>query len=210
MYVPPAFAEERVEVLHEFMRHNSFANVVTGGAEGPVASHVPVLLLSERGKYGTLQMHLARQNGQWRELAGGTRALVMFQGPHAYVSPRWYRTAMTVPTWNYVEVHAYGVARVLDDEGLAGHLRLLTAAYEAAPGGWSTERIPEEVMRKMRGGIVGFEIEVERLEGKWKLGQNRAEADVRGAIRGLRESGEAEAVRVAEMMSDALGGKGGG
>ena len=193
-----------MEVLHEFMRRHSFASVVTGGAEGLVASHVPVLVLAERGKYGTLQMHLAKQNGQWRELAGGARALVMFQGPHAYVSPRWYRTEVAVPTWNYVAVHAYGPARVLDDEGLAGHLRLLTAAYETPPGGWSTEQIPEEVMRKMRGSIVGFEIEVERLEGKWKLGQNRSAEDVRGAIRGLRESGEAEAVRVAEMMSEVV------
>src|SRR5688572_25985058 len=139
MYVPPAFSEQRLDVLHGFIGRHGFASLVTSGPDGPVASHVPVLLLSERGRFGTLQFHLAKQNGRWRELAGGAPALVMFHGPHAYVSPTWYESAVAVPTWNYVAVHAYGQPRQLDDAGLAGHLRLLAAAYEPPPpGGWCT------------------------------------------------------------------------
>ena len=189
-------------MLHGFIRQHSFASVVTSGPDGPVVSHVPVLLLPERGRYGTLQFHLAKQNGQWRELAGGARALVMFHGPHAYVSPTWYESAVAVPTWNYVAVHAYGQPRQLDDAGLAGHLRHLATAYEPPPpAGWSTDRMPPDVFRKMQQSIVGFEIEITRMEGKWKLGQNRSPEDVRGAIRGLRESGKIEAMTVADLMS---------
>src|SRR5688572_9829340 len=108
MYVPSAFAEERLDVLHEFIATHDFAALVTGGAEGGdlVASHLPMLLLPTRGKLGTLQAHLARQNQQWRALADGTPVLAIFQGPHGYISPRWYKQPVSVPTWNYAVVHA--------------------------------------------------------------------------------------------------------
>jgi transcriptional regulator len=106
-----------------------------------------------------------------------------------------------VPTWNYIAVHAYGMARMLDDAQLMNHIQCLTAAYEPpTPGGWSTERIPSEVTGKLLQSIVGFEIEITRIEGKWKLGQNRSAEDSRGAIRGLRERGDAESLEVAAAM----------
>src|SRR4051794_28060646 len=107
MYVPAVFAESRRDVLHAFMREHSFATVVTGAGAGLVASHVPVVLLADRGEHGTLQFHLARPNPQGEALTAGAETLVMFHGPHAYVSPTWYETAERVPTWNYVAVHAY-------------------------------------------------------------------------------------------------------
>ena len=137
--------------------------------------------------------------------------LVIFQGPHAYVSPTWYESAVAVPTWNYGAVHTYGQPRQLDDAGLAGHLRLLAAAYEPPPlAGWSTDRMPTDVFQKMQQSIVGFEIEIMQIQGKWKLGQNRSREDVRGAIRGLRESGTIEGMTVADLMSAAADDEGRG
>jgi transcriptional regulator len=169
-----------------------------------------VVLVPERGKYGALQLHLARQNEHWRDLAAGAPAMVVFQGPHAYISPMWYRTAVAVPTWNYVAVHAYGTARLLDDAELKAHLQSLTASYERAPGGWSMERIPEEVLKKLLASIVGCEIVIERIEGKWKLGQNRTDDDVQGAISGLHKLDDPEAKKIAHLMKTALQRKGRG
>ena len=164
MYVPPAYSEKRLDVLHEFMRRHAFATIVTNAPDGPSASHVPVVLLPQRGPHGALQMHLARQNEQWGVLAQGGGALVMFHGPHAYISPRWYKTAVAVPTWNYLSVHAYGRPRMLNDAELGEHLGLLVAGYEpAAPQGWSPSRMPAEVLEKMKRNIVGFEIEMSRI-----------------------------------------------
>src|SRR5688500_13871881 len=126
MYAPAAFAEERIEVLHEFIARHGFATLVTGGGGGArtelAASHVPMLLLPERGKFGTLQVHFARQNEHWRALAAGEGVLSIFHGPHAYVSPRWYKKPVSVPTWNYVVVHAQGTPRAMEDAALREHL----------------------------------------------------------------------------------------
>jgi transcriptional regulator len=204
MYVPTAFAEQRLEVLHAFIRGHSFATVVTAGGDGPVASHVPVLLLPASGPFGSLQFHLARQNEQAEALASGAAALVIFHGPHAYISPRWYAAEVAVPTWNYVSVHARGTPRSLDDRALIEHLRSLSATHEPeGPAAWSPDRLPAETAAKLRGSIVAFEIVIERIEGKWKLGQNRAAADVRGAVEGLRASADPDAAKIADLMEAA-------
>jgi transcriptional regulator len=206
MYVPSTFAEERLDVLHEFISAHAFATLVSGADGELTASHLPVLLQRARGRFGTLQTHLARQNEHWRALAAGEPVLAVMQGPHAYISPRWYRNPVSVPTWNYVVVHAHGTPRVMDDAALREHLHALVAKYEPSDGGWTAHALPGDVMEKLQRQVIGFEIEITRLQGKWKLGQNRTTEDRQGAIDGLRSSGDAESSRLAEWMAATLRG----
>jgi transcriptional regulator len=205
MYIPPAFAETRLDVLHGVLRDHGFATVVSTTPDGPVASHVPVVLLPESGKLGSLQFHLARQNDHWNRLAAGAKTLCIFHGPHAYISPTWYSTKITVPTWNYIVVHAEGTARAMSDAELRAHLGALTNTYEAARSPtWTIEQRPADVIEKLQRTIVGFEIEITKLEGKWKLGQNRTLQDRHGAIQGLREAGNPDSLAVADAMAAAI------
>ena len=127
--------------------------------------------------------------------------LVIFHGPHGYISPRWYRQPVSVPTWNYAVVHAQGTPRMMDDMALREHLRALAAKYEPAEGGWDPRVLPGEAMDKLQGQIVGFDIEITSIQGKWKLGQNRTREDRQGAIDGLRQTGDAEANTLADWMA---------
>ena len=207
MYVPAAFAEERADVLRRFIEQHDFATLVSGARDGEiVASHVPMLLVPDRGRgpHGVLQTHLARQNEHWQALAEAQSVLAVFQGPHGYISPRWYAQPVSVPTWNYVVVHAYGRPRVMSDAALREHLDLLVARYEPPGDGWSVDRLPVDVAEKLQKQIVGFEIEITRLQGKWKLGQNRTRADRGGAVAGLRAVGGAEANVLADLMAATL------
>ena len=208
MYVPAAFAETRIDLLHEFVAKHGFATLISGAGESMTASHLPVVLLRERGgRFGTLQVHLARPNEQCAALAGGEPVLAIFHGPHAYVSPRWYRNPVSVPTWNYVVVHAHGTPREMDDPALRAHLHALVAKYEPPVEGWEPGALPGDVFAKLQQQVVGFEIELTRLDGKWKLGQNRTPEDRRGAIDGLRQSGDAESAVLAEWMAARLRGE---
>jgi transcriptional regulator len=203
MYVPEAFREERPEVLHAFMRAHSFATIVSTGEQGLIATHLPLLLDAERGPHGTLVGHLARANEHWRALETG-EALAIFQGPHAYVTPGWYTTLVAVPTWNYTAVHAYGRASLVEDgPRLREILDRTVAAYEAA---FTYEWQPPEgdFIPTLMRQIVGFEIPIERLQGKMKLSQNRSRADREGVVAGLRGQGEPEGVAVAELMAARL------
>lgn len=204
MYVPSAFAEERLDVLHDFVSTHDFATLVTNAGGEMVASHLPMLLLPTRGRFGTLQTHLARQNEQWRALESGGKVLAIFQGPHGYVSPRWYAQPVSVPTWNYVVVHAQGTPRMMEEAALREHLRALVATYEPRDGGWDSAALAGEVMEKLLRQIVGFEIEITRIHGKWKLGQNRTREDREGAIAGLRRTNTAEANALADWMAATL------
>jgi transcriptional regulator len=219
MYVPSSFVEQRLEVLYDFITKHAFATLVSGGGGGGggadragatmTASHLPMLLSPSAvgGQFGRLQTHLARQNEQCQSLAACAPVLAIFQGPHAYISPRWYQNPVSVPTWNYVVVHARGTPRAMEDDALRAHLHALVAKYEPPPGdgGWDARRaLPDEVMDKLQQQVIGFEIEITRLEGKWKLGQNRTPADRQGAIAGLRQSGEAEPRVLAEWMAATL------
>lgn len=204
MYVPQHFREDRTDVLHDLIETYSLATVVSGNAE-LVADHVPLLVDRTRGPLGTLRGHFARANGHWRALAGAP-ALAIFQGPHAYISPTWYETPVSVPTWNYVAVHAYGTPRLIEDgamlrELIADIVRTYEARFERP---WSMDQLPAETVDRSMAQIVGFEIPIERLEGKWKMNQNRSAADRRGAIRGLRAQGSAPEAQVAELMEAAL------
>jgi transcriptional regulator len=210
MYVPKAFTEDRLDVLHAFIRQHNFATLVSGAGAGDaplVASHVPVLLDAARGRYGTLQAHLARANPHGEQFTHDCgEVLAIFLGPHGYVSPRWYAKPLNVPTWNFIAVHAYGLPRVMPDGELARHLEAIADAHEPpAPDGWDVRSLPGTFLEKMRAQVVGVEGEITRIEGKWKLGQNRTAEDRAGAVAGLRASGTPEAAALADAMKRAMG-----
>ncbi len=204
MYVPRNFAEDDIAALHALMRAHGFATLVSVVDAAPFATHLPILLDPGPGRYGTLCGHMARANPHWQAFAGGGEAMVVFQGPHAYVSPSWYETReKVVPTWNYVVVHAYGVPRIIADAAATRvHLERLLAVQESAmKRPWSLAGQPADFVAAMVQAVVGFEIPVTRLEGKAKLSQNRPAADHAGAIAGLGESGDPVALALAEAMA---------
>src|SRR5215213_6013677 len=202
MYLPKSFQTEDLAELQAFMRAYNFASLVTQHESAPFASHLPFMLDAERGPYGTLLAHMARANPQWRDFATGGEVLVMFQGPHAYISPSWYETHPSVPTWNYAVVHAYGAARVVEDHAtLRPMLERLVDTHEAAfAQPWRMD-LPHDYLDKMMRAIVGFEIEITRLEGKLKLSQNRSEHDQRRVMAMLRDSDDPLSVGVATLMN---------
>ena len=202
MYIPSSFAEGGAETLAEFVRQYSFGTLITMGFDsGLCASHIPFLFRND-GPHGTLVAHLARQNDQWRALRPDGEALVIFQGPHAYVSPRWYAEKPAVPTWNYAAVHAYGRPRLIEDPAdVRQFLSELTETYEGpAKGAWRIGDVAPEFIAKMIAGIVVFAIEVQRIEGKFKLSQNRSVADQQGVIAALEAGGRADGRDVAALM----------
>ncbi len=207
MYVPSHFKEDRVPELHAMMRAISIGTLITGGADGMEASHVPMLVDPEPGPYGTLRGHIARGNGQWKRAAAGAEALVAFLGPDAYVTPAWFaakrETGKVVPTWNYIAVHAYGPLHFFADrEPLLDIVTRLTAAHEgkrAEP--WSVTDAPADYIDGMLKAIVGFELPIARLEGKWKLSQNKSAADIAGVRDGLAGEPDEDAAALARAMS---------
>ncbi len=201
MYIPKDFNVQDTGTLHSLIRQNSFGLLVTTDAQGtPFATHLPFLLDEIAGEYGTLRGHVARANTQWQHFAAEREVLVVFPGPHAYISPSWYETQPSVPTWNYVAVHAYGVPALLDEPRLNELLYATVAVYEGTHAeAWQFDMPPEYVTKTMRG-IVGFEIPIRRLEGKRKLSQNRSEADRKRVISALMASGRAPEREMAEAM----------
>ena len=200
MYVPLRFKEENVMVLQDAIRAGGLATLVTFGSEGVEASHVPMLLEPEPAPCGTLRGHLARSNPQWQHVAADSHALAIFLGPDAYISPSWYATKQTsgrvVPTWNYVAIHVYGPLRFFDDaDRLLAHVMKLTTQHEAGrPTPWSVTDAPEDYIQGQLKNIIGFEMPIARLEGKWKMSQNRPAQDRIGVAEGLvREGGPREA-----------------
>ena len=204
MYRPRHFDIDDVQVLHRFMRDQSFALLVTTEDGAPFASHIPLLLDRDTGDQGRLLGHVAKANPQWRAFNGKTEAMAVFWGPHAYISPNWYETETMVPTWNYVTVHAYGKPTVIDDPETVrrGQAQLVDTYESDATGNWSMDALPDDYLGKMLGAIVAFEMPIERLQGKFKLSQNRQPKDREGAIKGLRQTGNAEAEEVARLMAE--------
>jgi transcriptional regulator len=207
MYVTPVFKEEDLPVLHDAIRQSGLATLVTLGAEGMEASHVPMLLDPEPAPFGTLHGHIARSNPQWQRAAADGHALAIFLGPDAYITPSWYatkqETGKVVPTWNYVAIHVYGPVRFFDDANrLLAHVTKLTKRHEArraAP--WAVTDAPEDYIGGQLKRIIGFEIPIARIEGKWKMSQNRPAQDRVGVVEGLvREGGPPEAV-VAKIVA---------
>ena len=212
MYVPPAFREDRPEVLRAAIRATGLAILVSHGPEGIVASHVPMLLDDAGGANGTLLGHIARANTQWRQSTPDIPALAIFPGPDAYISPSWYATkrvtGKVVPTWNYVAVHAYGQLVFFDDPGeLRALVSRLTSVREAGrPVPWAVTDAPADFVASQVKGIVGFRLAITRLEGKWKMSQNRPMADRLGVIDGLRQQAEPTGAAVANLVRASLRG----
>jgi len=196
MYIPGHFNETRKEVLHALMRTHPLGMLITHTANGLDANHVPFELDADVGPHGLLRAHVARANPVWKDVPDGSRVMVVFRGPQAYISPNWYPSKheahRQVPTWNYEVVHAHGRLRIVDDErfvrGVVGRLTRRHEAEQAKP--WKMGDAPAEYIEQMLAMIVGIEVEIDRLEGKRKLSQNKEARDVQGAIDGLRANGE--------------------
>ena len=199
MYIPASFRMSEVAGLHAFLRGNSFATLVSRGEAGLSATHLPLLLDPDAGPQGTLIGHMARANPQWRDAPG--EALAIFQGPHAYISPTWYEAPGTVPTWNYVAVHAHGTFQLVEDrDALHEILTRSVAVYEGRmPQPWSYD-LDDPAIDAMLKAIVGFRIEITRLEGKAKLNQNHPEERRRKVIRELERRGDEDSRVIAEWM----------
>ena len=209
MYLPSSFAERDLLTLFAFIDAHPLATLVTHSAAGLLATHLPLVLDRTAGPNGTLFGHVARANPHARALPDGSDdALVIFTGPNAYITPEWYRTKQetgrVVPTWNYIAVHAYGTIVLRDDPSfLRPHLARLTRQHEASrPTPWKMSDAPEEYIDQQLKAIVGVQLTIDRMEGKWKMSQNRPAADIDGVIRGLRESSRPEDQAVAEIVRE--------
>jgi transcriptional regulator len=213
MYQPTHghFREERLEVQHALIRAHPFGAMVTLGPDGMVANHFPFLVDPDASPLGTLRAHMARANDQWKGLDGSQEALVIFQGDHAYITPSWYpakaETGKVVPTWNYALVHVYGKPRFIDDrDWLLRHVSELSDVNEASePVPWAVADAPEEFVGALAKAIVGIELEITRIEGKWKTSQNQPDSAREGVVRGLTTRGDERSVAVAGMVAATLG-----
>jgi transcriptional regulator len=206
MYIPKTFEVTDSSTLHEFIETYSFGTLVTVVGEQPIATRLPVICDRASGRHGTLFGHVARANPQWRAFDGNRQCLVMFDGPHAYVSPSWYATAPAVPTWNYATVHVYGIPRPIHDaEQLSALVDKLVGIYEAGmPRPWPGT-LPPDFKAAMLKAIVGFAIEIDRIEGKFKMSQNRPVEDrIRTVVR-LEKSSDPAARALAELTRKHLG-----
>jgi len=201
MYIPEQFREQDIEVLHDFMERYNFATLVTQNQGELIASHLPFVLDRGAGPYGALRAHLANKNPQCAHLNAAGEALVLFQGPHSYISPLWYTHQRNVPTWNYTVVHAYGTPRILDDAALIELLAKLVEIHEgASPPGWRFDA-GQPWLKPMLTEITGFELPISKLQGKFKLNQNRTAADRKGVIETLAHSDDPIERAVAGLMS---------
>jgi len=203
MYIPAAFREDRLDVLHGLIREHSFGALVTTTEAGPFATHLPFLLDRDRGPVGTLRGHLARANEHWHSLEG-VEALVIFAGPHSYITPTWYPTPVAVPTWNYVAIHAYGRPRLIQDGPELRRILDDTIAEFEARFTYQWQPPEGDYVPTLMRNVVGFEIELTQLEGKAKLSQNRSRGDQTAVIAGLRAQGDAQGLAVADLMAARL------
>jgi transcriptional regulator len=210
MYQPPHFREDRIEVQHALIRAHPLGLLITAGPGGLVANPIPFVIYADACPRGTLRCHMARGNPHWRELAAVEQCLVVFQGPQEYVTPSWYatkrETGKVVPTWNYVTVHAWGRPQVIEHAAwLRRQLDDLTLLKEGArPVPWVVDDAPAPYVAAQMKGIVGVEIPIDRIEGKWKVSQNRPEVDRAGVVAGLHGGG-----KQAETMAALVAERGG-
>jgi transcriptional regulator len=206
MYTPPAFREDDLPTIHAEMRKIQLATLVTLTANGLVATHLPLMLDAAAGEYGTLYGHVARGNTQWSESLAEVEALAMFTASDAYVTPNWYPskqdTGKVVPTWMYTAIHAYGIARFIDDvEWLRDFVTRLTDKHEAGYSQpWKVTDAPPAYVDSQLARIVGVELPISRLEGKWKFDQRSSEQDRQGVMAGLEASGTPGNLDAAAVM----------
>ncbi|MEQ1774848.1 MAG: FMN-binding negative transcriptional regulator [Burkholderiales bacterium] len=206
MYDVEAFREERVEVLHALIKAHPLATLVTTTAQGLEANHIPLLMDPEPAPYGTLRGHLARANPVWRTFNSDTEVLAVFQGAQGYVTPSWYPSkaqhGKVVPTWNYAVVHAHGLLNIIDDAAWLRKLvtRLTESQESPRDKPWQVTDAPPDYIDTMLKAIVGIEIPLSRLQGKWKLSQNRLPQDRHGVIEGLETRGDEASLAMLNAM----------
>ena len=201
MYVPPEFRLDEAAAIEELLNRHDFGLLVSSGPEGPEATHLPFLYDQKRG---VIEAHLSRGNAQWRRLdvlaKEGGQALLIVQGPHAYISPRWYETPASVPTWNYLAVHVYGrPSPITDRDRLYAQQQRLAARYEG-PSDWTMDAVAPDVLEKLLRGIYGFELPIERLEAKAKLSQNKSAGDRKGVVAALNAEDRTDSRDTATWM----------
>lgn len=208
MYEPPLHKNENLAELHALIQERVFGLLISNGAEGLIANSVPFVLDAAASKLGALKVHLARANPQWRDLQEQPEALVVFQGRDHYITPSWYatkwETGKVVPTWNYAMVQAKGRAKVMDDAWLARQIEELTQTLEGRRDQpWAVGDAPADFIAMQRRAIVGIEIEIRDIKGKWKVSQNRPAADRAGVVAGLEALGDADSLAMAALVRKA-------
>lgn len=209
MYIPKQFEEPSADAMRDLIRGYPLATIVTNSVDGLNANHIPLHLAESRGSYGALWGHVARANPMLTDIVDGAEALAIFHGPDAYISPSWYstkkETGRVVPTWNYATVHAYGVLRVVDDASwLRAQLDALTIENEMAfPEPWAIADAPPDYIEKIMAAIVGVEMVITKLSGKWKVSQNQPPQNQSSVIAGLREGGFSTQEAMAALVKKA-------
>jgi transcriptional regulator len=212
MYLPKHFEEPRVDVLHQLIRAHPLATLISlSSTTGLDANHIPLHLSPGATPFGTLRGHVARSNPMWRDCVKDVEVLAVFHGPDAYITPSWYPTkadnGKVVPTWNYAVAHAYGTLRVMDDAAwLRSHLEALSDHNEAAfSEPWQLSDAPKDFAQKLIAALVGIEIEVTRLLGKWKVSQNQTPQNRAGVVQGLRAINSTGASDMAALVAGNCG-----
>lgn len=206
MYLPQQFEETRPDVLHRLVRSHPLGTFVISGDAELVANHMPFLIDSRGGVCGTLRAHVARSNPVWKQFGKPVEALVVFQGPESYITPSWYPSkhadGKAVPTWNYAVVHVYGHPRAIDDPAwLLEHVTQLTAEHESGQAlPWQVSDAPKDYTAQMISRIVGIEMPISRIQGKWKVSQNRQTSDRLGVVAGLESRDTEQSHAMAELV----------
>jgi transcriptional regulator len=207
VYIPKFNLETRPDVIHNLIETHPLATLVTMGTSGLIATHLPLVLHRSEGPNGTLRGHISRANPQWRELNSTVEALAIFTGPEHYITPNWYpekaEDGKVVPTWNYAVVHAYGPITLIEDPAwLLTHLNSLVTQHESTfPQPWKISDAPEDYIASQLRGIIGIELPIHRLEGKWKVSQNKSEPTLRSIERGLEELDTPESLAMRDLVS---------
>jgi transcriptional regulator len=206
MYTPDSFRIASTAECHAVMRAHGFAMLVTPVLGGPAAiTHLPLMIDATAGEFGTLHGHVARANPHWRQFATGEVSTAVFQGPHGYISPRWYVAKEAVPTWNYVAVHACGRAAIIEKPTMVRrYLEELASRYETGSNSWRLDQLSDSLYHTLSESIVCFSIPIEQLVGKAKLSQNRPAEDRAGVLAGLEALGTPEARSLIESMHSFL------
>jgi transcriptional regulator len=208
MYIPRHNEEKRVPVMHALMVSQPLGTLVTLGTSGLFASHIPMILENDGSQFGVLRGHISRANTQWRDFVPTVDALAIFAGHQHYITPNWYpgtkEHGKEVPTWNYVVVHAYGPLKVIQDEHwLLTNVTKLTDIHEAgSPVPWKVSDAPQDFIKSQLKGIIGLELPIQRLEGKWKVSQNRTESERKGVIEGLTKLNTPESLAMKALVED--------
>lgn len=206
MYVPKYHEETNLAVMHALIRAHALGTWVNNGPDGMVANHLPFFIDNDRGEFGTLIAHVARANPVWQSIEGSNPALIIFQGPECYITPSWYPSkhehGKAVPTWNYAVVHAYGKPKAIHDPAwILRALQRLTDTHEASQAlPWQVADAPREFIDQLLGAIVGIEVPIQRIIGKWKTHQNRTTSDQLGVVAGLMGRGDDDALAMAALV----------